>query len=116
YTLIKDCLLSFLEALPSSRHKARFIMEKDVIHNVKGKPQLRRFFDMLTLFLEEALTYKTGGSIYLNAYATILKELGDKLPGLEANLLEVMSMRSEIEININAGLLLTHLVNVLCKE
>ncbi len=116
YTLIKDCLLEFLDALPSSKHKARFIVEKDVVANVKGKPQLRMFFDMLTLFLEEALTYKTGGSIYLEAYATILKELGDKLPGLEANLLEVMSMRSEIELNINGGLLLTHLVSVLCKE
>ena len=116
YESVKLCLMDFLEALPSSRRYARFLIEKDVIAIVKTKPQLRMFFDTLTLFLKEALAYKTGGSIYLEAYATILKELGDKLPNLEESLLEVMSMRSEIETNINRGLLLIHLANVLCKE
>ena len=91
-------------------------MEKDVIPNIKGKPALRLFFDMLSLFLKDALALKRGDSIYLSAYATILSALSQKLPKLEENIVDVMTMRAEIESNINPGLLLTHLVYVLSKE
>ena len=114
--LVKDSLLNFLDAMGQSKAFARYTMEKDVIANVKSKPSLRLFFDMLSLFLKETLSQKRGERIYLNAYATILSALSRKLPRLEENIVEVMTMRTEIETNINAGLLLTHLVTVLCKE
>ena len=116
YLLVKDNLLNFLDALGQSKGYARYMMEKEVIANVKTKPSLRLFFDMLSLVLKEALAQKRGDPIYLNAYVTILSALQKRLPRLEENIVEVMTMRAEIETNINAGLLLTHLVTVLCKE
>ena len=116
YLLIKDNLLNFLDAVGQTSAFARFTMEKDVIPNVKGKPALRLFFDMLALMLKDALAKKRGDEIYLTAYAPILDALIAKLPRLEENIVEVMVMRAEIETNINAGLLLTHLAMTLCKE
>lgn len=116
YALLKENLLNFLDALSQTKAFARYTMEKDVIPNIKGKPALRLFFDMLSLFLKDALALKRGDSIYLSAYATILSALSQKLPNLEENIVDVMTMRAEIESNINPGLLLTHLVYVLSKE
>lgn len=116
YQTVKESLLTFLDALGQTKSFARFTMEKDVIPNIKGKPALRLFFDMLTLMLKDALAQKRGEAIYLSAYVTILAALNRMLPNLEKNIVEVMTMRAEIESNINPGLLLTHLVTVLCKE
>lgn len=116
YITVKEQLIEFLDALSQTKGYARFVMEKDVVGAIKGKPTLRLFFDMLTLALKDALAEKRGEPIFLSAYATILKELAKKLPHLEENIIETMTMRAEIESNINPGLLLTHLVSVLCKE
>ena len=116
YQTIKDALGDFLDALVQNKGKARFIMETNVIPVLKTKQGLRLFFDIFVLILEEAISKKRGSPIFLESYDTILTALANKLPHLEDTVLSVMTMRGEIELNINSGLLLTHLVNEIAKE
>lgn len=116
YRSAKNCLDGFLEALVSGRNFARFTMEKDVIPVLKGKPALRFYFDMVALVLEDVVATSRGSAITLSSYATILKELAASLPHIETTLVDVMTMRNEIEFNINPGLLLAHLVDVITRE
>lgn len=116
YLCAKSCLDAFAHALPEGRGHARFIMEKEVIPQLKGKPALRFYFDMVALLFQDVAASKTRAAIALSSYATISKELAASLPHVEATLLAIMTMRGEIELNINPGLLLTHLADVITRE
>ena len=116
YKAAKGATMAFLEGLAKSKRYARFVIETEVTPAVKSKQTLRLFFDMLVLMLEDALSIKRGSPFYLTSYATILTALSEKLANLENTILSVMTMRREIEMNINSGLLLTHLVNVIAEE
>ena len=104
YQTIKDALGDFLDALVQNKGKARFIMETNVIPVLKTKQGLRLFFDIFVLILEEAISKKRGSPIFLESYDTILTALANKLPHLEDTVLSVMTMRGEMELNINSGL------------
>ena len=71
---------------------------------------------MLSLFFQELSKVKAGDDINLASYANILNELAIKLPHIEESLLEIMTLKSDIESNVNMALLLSHLVNTITKE
>ena len=71
---------------------------------------------MLSLFFQELAKVKAGDAINLTSYANILDELAVKLPHIEESLLEIMTLKSDIELNVNTALLLSHLVNTITKE
>ncbi len=71
---------------------------------------------MLSLFFQELAKVKAGDAINLTSYANILDELAVKLPHIEESLLEIMTLKSDIELNVNMALLLSHLVNTITKE
>lgn len=115
YQFIRDAAVDFLSALTSSRQAARFAIEKASL-NIKDKASLRKLFDFVCLFLSAALAYRDKANNPLPAYDKMIVGLANKLSSPSEKLLQAMTMRQEIESNINAGLLLIHLAECLGKE
>lgn len=116
YQNTKIAFLSLLDGLSSSPRFARFNMENSVIPLVTTKASARRLFDFLSLALEDALNIENGSAIALQSQIQLIKELDASISSIEEALTKVLTLRSEIESNINLGLLLTHLIKTICKE
>ncbi len=116
YLVMKEALLSELGALASNASLARYTMEKEVVPLLNSKQKARFFFDLLVLFLKDCLASKSGNTPSLSSYAKIIGEVADKLPHIEQSLLDVMTLRREIELNINIALLLSHLSALLTTK
>ncbi|MCD8195005.1 MAG: hypothetical protein LUD22_01730 [Coprobacillus sp.] len=111
YTNTLDLVTSFIEKIPN-KSDALYIMDKNIIPFLKGKESVRDFLDILSIFFEEALNIKNGLSPFLESYDTIVKTLVDSVSRLEDSLIEIQKARSEINLNVNTGLLLDHLTNI----
>jgi DNA polymerase-3 subunit delta' len=105
-----------LDALNQNPSMARYVMEKTVTPLLNDKPSARFYFDMLSIAFQDIVSAKIGNPIKLSAYANIISDLAKKLPHVESSLLAIMTLRSQIELNLNTGLLLSHLVVVITKE
>lgn len=115
YQFIRDSVIDFLSALINSRQAARFAIEKASL-SIKDKASLRRLFDFVCLFLSAVLAYRDKANNPLPSYDKMIVGLANKLSSPSEKLLQAMTMRQEIESNINAGLLLIHLAECLGKE
>lgn len=91
-------------------------MEKDVIPVVNSKVSARRFFDFMALALKDLSAMEKGGNPALPALRGTLSPLLESFPRIDEALLQTMTLRGEIEANINIGLILNHLVRVYFKE
>lgn len=116
YQIVKKAMLPFLEALAEGPAYARYIMQKDVTPALFSRQSLRFFLDYLSLVFQDIATYQRGSTISLQSYGKIVADLAGKLPHVDSSLLCIMTLRGEAETNINAGLLLSHLVSVITKE
>jgi DNA polymerase-3 subunit delta' len=116
YSNAKNALAATIESLNQNASYALYTVEREVIPLITDKPSARYYFDMLSLFFQELAKVKAGDAINLTSYANILDELAVKLPHMEESLLEIMTLKSDIELNVNMTLLLSHLVNTITKE
>jgi len=116
YQNAKKAFLDELDALNQNPSMARFVMEKDVTPLLSDKPSARFYFDMLSLAFQDIVAAKLGNPIKLATYDKILTDLSKKLPHVEQSLLSIMTLRSQVELNLNTGLLLVHLVDIITKE
>ena len=116
YSNAKNALAATIESLNQNASYALYTVEREVIPLITDKPSARYYFDMLSLFFQELAKVKAGDAINLTSYANILDELAVKLPHIEESLLEIMTLKSDIELNVNMALLLSHLVNTITKE
>lgn len=116
YHVAKAAIDSFLGSLLEGKEEARFSMENDVIPVLTDKASVRFFFDLLTLFFQDLARKNAGDEVKLAAYDKILDALAGKLPHVGQSLLAIMTLRGEIEWNVNNALLLTHLATILTEE
>lgn len=107
----KESLNKFLSALADNPSLARFVAEKDVTPSLFSKASARFFFDLLSIIFQDVVSFSKGGDTELSSYAKIVSDLASKLPHVEATLLSIMTMRGEIETNIQIGLLIAHLLH-----
>ena len=116
YLIAKSCFEAMLDQFPDNEDAARYTMQKEVIPALDSKPAARFFVDLLSLAFVDMVALKRGCPIVLQSYATLLDEGAKNLPHLEKSLLAVMTLRGEIETNINLGLLGCHLISVIYEE
>lgn len=116
YLTCKNAFLSFLDFASRGKDFARYSMEKDVIPVVNSKVSARRFFDFMALALKDLSAMEKGGNPALPALRGTLSPLLESFPRIDEALLQTMTLRGEIEANINIGLILNHLVRVYFKE
>jgi DNA polymerase III subunit delta' len=105
-----------LAALALPRSGAIFTFENAIIPNVGSKEDARYFLDMLSLAYKDLLALQEKRPIALASYATLLTPLVSILPHPKESLLEIMKVRSQIDLNLSVALALDHLINTLTKE
>ncbi len=113
----KDAFIDFLEVLrKDDKREAIYYAQTSIIPLVKTKESARFFLDMLSQGFEDILNIQQGKSPILESYATILKELSDKLQHVDESLIEILKDRNLINLNVNTSLLMDHLVFSIIEE
>lgn len=116
YQSAKAAINATLSGLSLGKEEAIYAVEKDAVALLSDRPGLRYYFDMLCYLFKDMIRIKVGDEAELSSYAKILVELSTKLAHPEATLKQLMSLRGEVESNINATLLLAHSARVIVKE
>lgn len=116
YQVARSCLDDFLDSLANSKEDATYYIEKTLSYVLKTKESTRFFLDMLTVVFEDLINISVNNRITLSSYDIVLNELSKKLSRLDASLISVMSLRGQLDLNLNIPLLLDHLIFEITKE
>ena len=117
YYEAKQALRGLLDWMETGKYRdVIYYSQKEIIPNVKTKEELRFFVDLLSEVYEDVLNIKSNRDIYLKNYDRILHALADKLPHIEESLVEILKTRNTVNLNVNIGLLIDHLILKIIKE
>lgn len=64
---------------------------------------------------QDIINIQIGNDTLMQSYAKILKELSKTLPHVMESFLEIMDVRSKIDMNLNISLLIDHLIIFILK-
>ncbi len=115
YQVAKQALDDQLNSLLISSEDAIFTCEKLIIPNIKSNDSAAFYLKMLALSFQDLLNISIGSDIVLTCYESVLKELAHKLQHLDSSLLTIMEGLSRLELNVNIGLLLDHIIYEITK-
>ncbi len=116
YMDAKSALEKQLEALRHSREEAIYICQREIVPVIKSKEGARFYLDMLTIVFQDLLNIRVNNRITLTSYDSILRELAGRLLHLDETLIEIMTSRGQLDLNVNVGLLLDHVIIAITKE
>jgi len=116
YIDTKTLLLALLEALSSDSKKAVFIIQNQISTSLRTKESVRTFLDLLIDALMSAINLASNIPFVLASYDKILSPLANHLSQLEKLVVEIMKLRSEIDLNLNISLVFDHLAYLFFKE
>lgn len=116
YISAKAALNDQLEALSVSKDDAIFASQRRVSAIVKSKETARFYLDMLTIVFQDLLNIEVNNRITLLSYDSILHELANKLDHIDESLIEIMTSRGKLDLNVNVPLLLDHVIISITKE
>lgn len=116
YLAIKEMVVTILQAATVDREKAKFLFRFKAMEQLSQREEVKLFLDLLMRFLKESLHHRLTGSTLLNSYAKLISTLSQKFPHLEKALLMVMERRSQIDLNVQPGLMLEDLAQTLFME
>lgn len=112
----KELVLGLLDALTKDKDEAIFYMENMIIPKFRDPAKTKLFIEMLTTFFLDLLNLSYGRDIFLLSYDTILNELVSKLNHIDKSLLVLLGAPDKLNINVNTGLLLDHIIYEIVKE
>ncbi len=115
YILARDNVIAFLHSLLENENKAIYVIQKDIASVIKTKESARFFLDLLGVFLQEILFIKGNQTTILTSYVNILEPLSEIIININDSLVEIMSCRGKLDLNINIPLLLDHIAFVITK-
>ena len=117
YLDAKNAFVELLDALgKDDKREAIYFAQSSIIPLVKTKESARFFLDMLVEGFEDILNIQQGKSPILESYATILQALASKLSHVDQSLIEILKDRNLLNLNVNASLLMDHLIFNIIKE
>ena len=117
YFEAKKAFKGLLDTMSEGSYKdVIYYSQKEIIPLIKTKEELRFFVDLLSQAYEDILNITSNREISLRSYATILTTLANKLPHIEDSLVEILKTRNIVNLNVNIGLLIDHLIIKLVKE
>lgn len=116
YILLKDAVSTYLDALNKGVESALYVVQKEILPLVGTKEKCRFFLDILTIIFEDALNKRVGSDIIIKSYNDIIEKLMTSLPHLDKSLVEIMTLRGQIDLNLNIASILDHLTIYICKE
>jgi DNA polymerase III subunit delta' len=115
YIQAKEALNDLLHALCKDKNEAIFVSQQTIIPLLKSKESARFYLDMLAQAFRDLINIPYGGHITLKSYGTLLNELVGKCPHPEKSLVEIMTSRSQLDLNLNIPLLLDHVIYSIIK-
>ena len=117
YIEAKKALNGLLDVMRGGNYKdVIYYSQTEVIPLIKTKEELRFFVDLLSQVYEDILNIISNRDIYLKSYKESLVELSQKLPHIEDSLVEILKTRNIVNLNVNIGLLIDHLILSITKE
>ena len=117
YFEAKKAFTGLLDTMAGGSYKdVIYYSQKEIIPIIKTKEELRFFVDLLSQAYEDILNIISNREISLKSYATMLVTLSEKLPHIEDSLVEILKNRNIVNLNVNIGLLIDHLIIKLVKE
>lgn len=116
YEVAKQALNDQLESLCMSPDDAVFSCQKLIIPALKQQDVARLYIKMLTEIFKDLLNLSVNESITLKGYDNILHELLNHVTHIDKSLIMLMSSLKKLDLNVNIGLLLDHIVYEITKE
>lgn len=116
YKVAKMALDEQLDALLMSTDDAIYICERRIISSIKTNEVAKLYLKMLALIFQDLLNLSVNSNITLNCYDKILHELLGRLKHIDKSLLVIMGSISKLDLNVNLGLLLDHIIYEITKE
>ena len=117
YKEAKKALNGLLDVMRGGNRKdVVYYSQTNIVPLIKTKEELRFFVDLLSQVYEDVLNIQLNREISLKFYEEILRNLSTKLPHVQSSLVEILKTRNVINLNVNIGLLIDHLIINLMKE
>ena len=117
YKEAKKALNGLLDVMSGGNRKdVVYYSQTNIVPLIKTKEELRFFVDLLSQVYEDVLNIQLSREISLKFYEEILRNLSTKLPHVQSSLVEILKTRNVINLNVNIGLLIDHLIINLMKE
>lgn len=116
YEAAKQALNDQLESLCMSPDDAVFSCQKLIIPALKSQDAARLYIKMLTEIFKDLLNLSVNESITLKSYDNILHELLNHVTHIDKSLVMLMSSLKKLDLNVNIGLLLDHIVYQITRE
>ncbi len=117
YKESKKALNGLLDVMSGGNRKdVVYYSQSNIVPLIKTKEELRFFVDLLSQVYEDVLNVQLNRKISLKFYEEILRNLSTKLPHVQSSLVEILKTRNVINLNVNIGLLIDHLIINLMKE
>ena len=117
YKEAKKALNGLLDVMSGGNRKdVVYYSQTSIVPLIKTKEELRFFVDLLSQVYEDVLNIQLNREISLKFYEEILRNLSTKLPHVQSSLVEILKTRNVINLNVNIGLLIDHLIINLMKE
>ena len=117
YFEAKKALKGLLDTMLNGKSRdVIYYSQKEIVPKINSKEELRFFIDFLSQVYEDMLNIISNREISLKSYDTILNSLVKILPHIEDSLIEILKTRNIVNLNVNIGLLLDHLIIKLVKE
>ena len=83
---------------------------------INSKEKVRFFLDILTIVFEDILNKSLGGDITIKSYNDIIDKLATKLNHIDKSLVEIMTVRGQIDLNLNIASIIDHITIFINKE
>ena len=116
YQLAKNALDEQLDALLSNKDEAIYSCQKNIIPMLKNNDSVKLFLKFLSLIFQDLLNKKVNTKVMLSTYDKILDELLKKLKHIDKSLYIIMSSIGKVDLNVNLGLLLDHVIYEITLE
>ena len=117
YKEAKKALNGLLDVMSGGNRKdVVYYSQTNIVPLIKTKEELRFFVDLLSQVYEDVLNVQLNREISLKFYEESLGNLSTKLPHVQSSLVEILKTRNVINLNVNIGLLIDHLIINLMKE
>ena len=116
YQLAKQALDDLLDGLLLDKGEAIYAMESHVIPSLKNVELVKLFLKMLALIYEDILNYSINEPLKLTTYSKIISELAKRVKHIDKSLYIIMSSTQKVDLNVNLGLLLDHVICELIAE
>ena len=116
YIKVKESVSKLSNLVISDKREAIYYTQSELVPVFKGTYELRMYIDVLTQFITDVINLSSDNEIVLKCQHPILESLSKKLNKPSEILIELLKIKSQINLNVNPSLILDHITFLLVGE